>query len=148
MMAATGRLIQRHDQFAKLVLDEPGNADAFCRERLPPEVAAQLSKTPAIDRSASDVAPFLYETRGDRGWSLATGVGEPILVWTYVEHKGRRDPETSVQTLKLLAWMAAKGAVRRETEDARMVCTARRTTIAGVFGRLTAASLAAFSAKD
>ena len=37
------RLIQRHDQFFKRLLDKPGAAGALLRERLPPEIAARLA---------------------------------------------------------------------------------------------------------
>ena len=37
------RLIQRHDQFFKRLLDQPGAAAALLRERLPPGLAARLS---------------------------------------------------------------------------------------------------------
>jgi len=40
------RLIQRHDQFFKRLLDQPGAAGALLRERLPPEVAALLDDRP------------------------------------------------------------------------------------------------------
>ena len=36
------RLLRRHDQFAKMLLDQPGIADTFLRERLPAGVAALL----------------------------------------------------------------------------------------------------------
>jgi hypothetical protein len=41
--AGERRLIKRHDQFAKYLLDQPGIADAFLRERLPAAVSANLS---------------------------------------------------------------------------------------------------------
>src|SRR4051794_22642335 len=81
------RLIRRNDQFAKLLLDMPGNADAFLRERVPTAVVARLTAEPATDRSESFVDPALAELHGDRVFSLATLDGEPLLVWTAVEHK-------------------------------------------------------------
>src|SRR5688500_10032399 len=81
------RLLRRHDQFAKMLLDQPGIADTFLRERLPTGVAALLSAEPATDRSESFVDPTLAELRGDRIYSLATRENQPFLVWTMVEHK-------------------------------------------------------------
>jgi hypothetical protein len=40
------RLLQRHDQFFKRLIDEPGTAGAPLRERLPPALAALLSDDP------------------------------------------------------------------------------------------------------
>src|SRR3954471_2383945 len=87
------RLIRRHDQFAKLLLDLPGNADAFLRERLPAAVVANLTAEPATDRSETFVDPTLAELRGDRVFSLVTSDGQPVLVWTMVEHKSAPEPD-------------------------------------------------------
>ena len=111
------RLIQRHDQFAKYILDQPGNAEAFCRERLPAPVVARLSTKPAVDRSASFIDPTLAEARGDRVWSLETVDGETVHVWTYVEHKSAPEPDTLIQTLRILTGIACDGASRRENPD-------------------------------
>ncbi len=113
MAAMPKRLIQRHDEFAKHLLDQPGNADAFVRERLPSTVAACLSAKPVIDRSESHVDPKLRALRGDRVYSAETTSGDDILIWTMIEHKS--DPETDIlkQLLTDLAGLAAKGASKR-----------------------------------
>ena len=40
--AMRSRLIRRHDQFFKRLLEQPGAAGALLRERLPPEIAKLL----------------------------------------------------------------------------------------------------------
>jgi len=111
------RLVRNHDQFAKQLLEQPGHADAFLRERLPQGVAARLTAAPAVDRSESFIDPLLGEHRGDRVFSLETDTGTPILVWTMIEHKSRPEPDGLIQTLTGLAGIAARGAVRRENPD-------------------------------
>lgn len=111
------RLIRRHDQFAKLLLDMPGNADAFLRERLPAAVVARLTADLATDRSESFIDPALAEHRGDRVFSLATLDGEPLLIWTMVEHKSSPEGDTLVQILGCLSGAATRGARRRRNPD-------------------------------
>lgn len=111
------RLIQRHDQFAKQLLDQPGCAEAFLRERLPAAVVAQLSATPAIDRSESFIDPLLAERRGDRVFALETVGGEPILIWSMIEHKSSPDADTLAQLFATLCGIAVRGARRQEQPD-------------------------------
>jgi len=111
------RLIQRHDEFAKHILDEPGHADAFIRERLPAAVAQRLSDKPAVDRSASHIPLELQDLRGDRVYAVETTDGDEVLIWTLVEHKASPEPDTLVQLLRDLTGIACKGARRRETAD-------------------------------
>jgi len=111
------RLIQRHDQFAKQMLDLPGHADAFLRERLPADVVSRLTEAPAVDRSESFIDPLLAERRGDRVYALETLDGDPILVWTSVEHKSSPDPDSLVQSLGQLAGIACRGARERRNPD-------------------------------
>jgi hypothetical protein len=86
------RLIRRHDQFAKQLLDQKGLADVFLRERLPAALTARLTPEPASDRSESFVDATLAERRGDRVYSLALADGPQVLVWTMIEHKSAPDP--------------------------------------------------------
>ncbi len=111
------RLLRRHDQFAKMLLDQPGIADAFLRERLPAGVAALLSAEPATDRSESFVDPTLAELRGDRIYSLATRENQPFLVWTMVEHKSSPEADAIVQVLGYLTGVASSNAQRRVNPD-------------------------------
>lgn len=111
------RLVRRHDQFAKTLLDQPGIADAFLRERLPAAVAAQLSAEQAIDRSESFVDPTLAELRGDRIYSLPTREGRPFLIWTLVEHKSSPEADAIVQVLGYLTGVASSNAQRRINPD-------------------------------
>lgn len=59
------RLIQRHDQFFKRLLDKPGAAGALLRERLSDEPPELLS--------GSFVATELREYRTDRLYRARTG---------------------------------------------------------------------------
>jgi len=111
------RLIQRHDEFAKSILDEPGNADAFLRERLPPAVVDRLSDKPAMDRSASYVDPFLREKRGDRVYAIETTDGETMFVWAMVEHKSAPETDILVQTARDLTGIACRAATKRTNLD-------------------------------
>ncbi len=111
------RLIQRHDQFAKQLLDQPGCADAFLRERLPGMVVARLSAAPAVDRSETFIDPLLAEHRGDRVFALETADGEPFLVWTLIEHKSSPESDTLIQMLTTLCGIAARGARRHKEAD-------------------------------
>ncbi|CAK0745370.1 transposase [uncultured Gammaproteobacteria bacterium] len=108
------RLIQRHDQFAKQLLDQPGCADAFLREHLPATVTARLSAVPAVDRSETFIDPLLTEHRGDRVFALETMDGEPILVWTLIEHKSSPEPDTLIQMFATLCGITGRGARRHK----------------------------------
>ncbi|WP_158047485.1 Rpn family recombination-promoting nuclease/putative transposase [Skermanella pratensis] len=111
------RLVSRHDQFAKYLLDQPGIADAFLWERLPPAVAANLSDAAAVDRSESFVDAALRERRGDRVYSLSTRIGDPLLTWALVEHKSTPHINSLPQLLTYVSGAAVRGAVRRVMQD-------------------------------
>jgi len=104
------RLIQHHDAFAKHILDEPGNADAFLREWLPAPVRARLAPTPAVDRSESHISPELRDLRGDRVFALETVEGDEVLVWAMVEHKSAPESDILKQLLTDLTGIACKGS--------------------------------------
>jgi hypothetical protein len=108
------RLIRRHDQFAKQLLDQSGLADIFLRERLPAALTARLTPEPASDRSESFVDPTLAERRGDRVHSLALADGPQVLVWAMIEHKSAPDPDSILQTLGYVAGLATRAATRIE----------------------------------
>ncbi|EWY38219.1 hypothetical protein N825_14725 [Skermanella stibiiresistens SB22] len=111
------RLIRMHDQFAKLVLDRPGNADTFLRERLPAPVTALLTAEPATDRSESFVDPLLAELRGDRVHSFGLSDGRPLLIWTVTEHKSAGEGDSLIQVLGYLNGAAIRGARRVQNPD-------------------------------
>ena len=111
------RLIRQHDQFAKQLLDQPGVADAFLRERLPAAVAACLSDAPAVDRSESFIDAALRERRGDRLYALSTRNGDPLRVLVLCELKSAPDQGTFPQVLGYLGAAAVRGAVRRVLPD-------------------------------
>lgn len=115
-----GPLIRRHDLFFKQVLDEPGKADLFLRERLPPALVAHLSAKPAEDRSESHIpAGSSGERRGDRVYRLETADGLPVLIYTLIEHKSAPDSDLLRQILRNLSGMAERGAVPRADGDGR-----------------------------
>ena len=108
MMIPMARLIQRHDQFFKRLLDQPGAAGALLRERLPPEVAALLSDEPPEHIAGSFVPSELREYRTDRLYRLPTLTGQPWFVHCIVEHKSAPDPWIGPQLLgyicQILEW--------------------------------------------
>lgn len=93
------RLIQRHDQFFKRLLDQPGAAGALLRERLPSEVAAMLDDRPPEHIPGSFVPAELREYRTDRLYRTRTTTGRPLLIHTVVEHKSAPDPRIGLQLL-------------------------------------------------
>ncbi len=105
------RLIQRHDQFFKRLLDKPGAAGALLRERLPPEVATHLSDDPPELMPGSFVAEELREYRTDRLYRARTVTGRPLLINAVVEHKSAPDPRVALQLLgyksRILEWWDA-----------------------------------------
>lgn len=104
----TERLIQRHDQFFKRLLDQPGAAGALLRERLPSEAAALLSDEPPEALSGSFVPAELREFRTDRLYRTRTRTGRPVFIHTVVEHKSAPDPRIALQLLgyktRILEW--------------------------------------------
>ena len=102
------RLIQRHDQFFKRLLDQPGAAGALLRERLPPEVAALLDDRPPEHIAGSFVPAELREYRTDRLYRVRTVTGRPWFVHCIVEHKSAPDPWIGPQLLgymvQILEW--------------------------------------------
>jgi predicted transposase YdaD len=114
MMVAMSPLIQRHDQFFKRLLDQPGAAGALLRERLPPEVAALLDDGPPELMAGSFVPAELREYRTDRLYRARTTGGRPLLIHTVVEHKSAPDSRIGLQLLGyktriLEAWDRAEG---------------------------------------
>lgn len=102
------RLIQRHDQFFKRLLDQPGAAGALLRERLPPEIAALLDDRPPEHIPGSFVPAELREYRTDRLYRLNTVTGQQCFVHCVVEHKSAPDPWIGPQllgyTVQILEW--------------------------------------------
>lgn len=114
------RLIQQHDKFAKQILDQSGNADAFLRERLPAAIVSRLAAKPAIDRSECHLDKVSRELRGDRVFSLETIDGGESLVWAMIEHKSKPESDVLQQMLTDLAGIAAKGARERVGPDGHL----------------------------
>ena len=102
------RLIQRHDQFFKRLLDRPGAAGALLREWLPLEITAALDEGPPEHVPGSFVGAELREYRTDRLYRLRTRTGQPCLVHCVVEHKSAPDPWIGPQLLgykvQILEW--------------------------------------------
>ncbi len=107
MMMTMTRIIQRHDQFFKRLLDQPGTAGALLREGLPHEVAALLDDQPPEQSPGSFVPPEVREDR-TRLYRANTITGRPLLIHAVIEHKSSPDPRTGLQLLgyktEILEW--------------------------------------------
>lgn len=91
-----------HDGFFKSLLDEPGAAGALLRERLPPEVAAQLAPGEPELVHASFVDPALAQRHSDRLYRVRLLGGGVAFVYCLVEHKSSCDPRVALQLLVYL----------------------------------------------
>ncbi|UEM03173.1 Rpn family recombination-promoting nuclease/putative transposase [Skermanella rosea] len=113
----TSRLIQRHDHFFKRLLDQPGAAGALIRERLPEEVARQLSPEDPVLEHGSFVDRELQEYRTDRLYRTRTLTGGAAFIYALLEHKAWPEPRIGLQLLgyevKIWQWW-----VQREGRDA------------------------------
>lgn len=94
-----GRLIQRHDQFFKRLLDRPGTAAALLRERLPAEVAERMAGGEPELLPGSFVPAELSEYRTDRLYRVRLTSGGTAMVHVVVEHKSSPDPRLTLQLL-------------------------------------------------
>ena len=95
----TSRLIQRHDQFIKRLLDKPGTAGTLLRERLPSEVVALLGDDPPELMAGSFVPKELAEYRTDRLYRARTKGNRPVFIHVVIEHKSKPDPRVGLQLL-------------------------------------------------
>jgi predicted transposase YdaD len=102
------RLFHRHDAYFKRLLDQPGTALALLRERLPAVVARRLVDEEPEALSTSFISDELEERRPDRLYLTRTREGQPVLVYTLVEHKSSPDHRTGLQLLgydvQILQW--------------------------------------------
>jgi hypothetical protein len=89
------RLFHRHDAYFKRLLDQPGTALALLRERLPAVVARRLVDEEPESLPTSFISDDLEERRPDRLYLTRTREGQPVLVYTLVEHKSSPDHRTS-----------------------------------------------------
>ena len=93
------RLIQRHDQFFKRLLEQDGTAGALLRERLPPEVADRLGPDAPELVSGSFVSRELQEHQTDRLYRVRMVDGEMAFIYALIEHKSSPDPNVALQLL-------------------------------------------------
>lgn len=102
------RLFHRHDAYFKRLLDQPGTALALLRERLPTAVARRLVDEEPESLPTSFISDELEERRPDRLYRTRTTEGQPILVYTLVEHKSSPDHRTGLQLMgydvQILNW--------------------------------------------
>jgi hypothetical protein len=102
------RLFHRHDAYFKRLLDQPGTALALLRERLPAVVARRLVDEEPEALPTSFISDDLEERRPDRLYRTRTTDGQPVLVYTLVEHKSSPDHRTGLQLLgydvQILNW--------------------------------------------
>jgi predicted transposase/invertase (TIGR01784 family) len=95
----TSRLIQRHDQFFKRLLEHEGTAGALLRERLPPAVANRLGPDAPELVSGSFVNRELQEHQTDRLYRVRMVDGETAFIYALIEHKSSPDPCVALQLL-------------------------------------------------
>ena len=93
------RLIQRHDQFLKRLLEHEGTAGALLRERLPPAVADRLGPDAPELVSGSFVNRELQEHQTDRLYRVRMVDGETAFIYALIEHKSSPDPHVALQLL-------------------------------------------------
>ncbi|MEI6415205.1 MAG: Rpn family recombination-promoting nuclease/putative transposase [Pseudomonadota bacterium] len=93
------RLTQRHDAFFQRLLDQPENAAALLRERLPEEVACLLVDEPPEPIPGSFVSRRLRGYRTDRLFRTRTLTGRPVYLYCLLEHKSSPDVRTPLQLL-------------------------------------------------
>jgi hypothetical protein len=102
------RLFHRHDAYFKRLLDQPGTALALLRERLPVAIAQRLVDEEPESLPTSFISDELEERRPDRLYRTRTREGQPVLVYTLVEHKSSPDQRTGLQLLgydaQILNW--------------------------------------------
>ena len=110
---AMSRLIQRHDQFFKRLLDHPGAAGALLRERLPLAAAALLSDDTPEHIPGSFVPAELREYRTDRLYRARTISGRSVFIHAVVEHKSSPDPRIGLQLLGYKTQILNGGAERK-----------------------------------
>lgn len=96
------RLIQRHDQFFKRLLERDGTAGALLRERLPPAIAERLGPDAPELVAGSFVSRELQEHRTDRLYRVRMVDGEIAFIYALIEHIS--SPDLNV-TLQLLGYM-------------------------------------------
>lgn len=96
------RLIQRHDQFFKRLLERDGTAGALLRERLPPAVAERFGPDAPELVGGSFVNRELQEQQTDRLYRVRMVDGEIAFIYALIEHKS--SPDLNV-TLQLLGYM-------------------------------------------
>lgn len=102
------RLFHRHDAYFKRLLDQPGTALALLRERPPAAIARRLVDEEPESLPTSFISDELEERRPDRLYRTCTREGQPVLVYTLVEHKSSPDQRTALQLLgydaQILQW--------------------------------------------
>ncbi|HEY3452531.1 MAG TPA: Rpn family recombination-promoting nuclease/putative transposase [Myxococcales bacterium] len=106
-----------HDGFFKSLMEEPGAAGALLRERLPPEVVAQLAPGEPELVDGTFVDKELRETRSDRLYRVKLLTGETAFIYCLVEHKSSSDPRIGLQLLGYLTRVWER--LDKEADEAR-----------------------------
>jgi hypothetical protein len=77
-------------------------SEALLRERLPPELVAQLAREPPEVVDASFIDDGLRESAADRLFRLRLRRKRPLFVDCLVEHKSAPDPRVALQVLRYM----------------------------------------------
>ncbi len=114
------RLIRRHDQFFKRLLERDGTAGALLRERLPPAVAGNdLVPTHRNSSADSFVSRELQGHQTDRLYRARMVDGEIAFIYALIEHKSSPDLNVTLQLLGYMVqiwqwWIRQEGNGRKQ----------------------------------
>ncbi|KAF0118965.1 MAG: hypothetical protein FD149_352 [Rhodospirillaceae bacterium] len=93
---------QPHDRLFKGLLDQPGTAGAFLRERLPPGIVALLTDDPPVLEPGEYVDAALRGSQSDRLYRARLRGGSDLFLYVLIDHKST--PESCV-ILQLLGYL-------------------------------------------
>ena len=97
-----GEIAHPHDKFLKALMDQPGVAGAFLRERLPKVIAELLAPGEPELVDGSFVDPELRASQTDRLYRVRSRTGRPAFIYCLVEHKSAPARRIALQLLVYL----------------------------------------------
>jgi predicted transposase/invertase (TIGR01784 family) len=91
----------QHDRFFRALMERPGVAGAFLRERLPSEIADQLVGDPVLVEG-SFVDEEMRASQCDRLYRVKLRGGGEAFVYCLIEHKSTPDGKVALQLLRYM----------------------------------------------